>query len=212
MTGSGDPAFTRNFNPFTGSVLNGGVHEGRVLRAARSIATVAGGGHVYPWLAQSWKWSERQQDADAADPPERQVVGRQAADRRRRRLQPDGRQAGQGAWTSSACTARARTSSRSSSDGPYGVAITLKTPDSQFIAANLNLQFVVPKHIWSKVAKPSTFTNSKPGRLRPVHDDHAVDDAGHRLRQEPERTGRPARRRSRASSTWRRPRTTRRCC
>ena len=34
------------------------------------------------------------------------------------------------------------------------VAITLKQPDSQFIAANLNLQLVVPKHIWSKV-RPS---------------------------------------------------------
>ena len=46
--------------------------------------------------------------------------------------------------------------------GPYKVVINLKTVDSQFIAANLNLQFVVPKHIWSKVADPATFTNPNP--------------------------------------------------
>jgi peptide/nickel transport system substrate-binding protein len=45
---------------------------------------------------------------------------------------------------------------------PYTVAINLKTPDSQFIAATLNRQFVVPQHIWSKVAKPATFLNSDP--------------------------------------------------
>src|SRR5205823_5668642 len=33
---------------------------------------------------------------------------------------------------------------------------------SQFIATNINLQFVVPKHIWSKVADPATFTNPNP--------------------------------------------------
>ncbi len=70
--------------------------------------------------------------------------------------------------------------------GPLGVAITLKTPDSQFIAANLNLQFVVPQHIWSKVKTAGDVQESQPGRLGPVHDDHAPDDAGHRLRQEPE--------------------------
>ena len=46
--------------------------------------------------------------------------------------------------------------------GRYGVAMTLKTADSQFIPAILNRQFVVPKHIWSKVAEPATFTNPRP--------------------------------------------------
>ena len=46
--------------------------------------------------------------------------------------------------------------------GQLGVAITLKTPDSQFIVANLNLQFVVPQHIWSKVKAPATFKNPNP--------------------------------------------------
>ena len=60
------------------------------------VATVAGGGHVYPWLAQSWKWSNGNKTLTLQIAAERQVVGRQAADRRRRRLQPHGRQAGQG--------------------------------------------------------------------------------------------------------------------
>jgi peptide/nickel transport system substrate-binding protein len=46
--------------------------------------------------------------------------------------------------------------------GTNTVAITLKTPDSQFISSILNRQFVVPQHIWSKVAKPATFLNPTP--------------------------------------------------
>jgi peptide/nickel transport system substrate-binding protein len=46
--------------------------------------------------------------------------------------------------------------------GPYTVTITLNAPDSQFIAATLNRQFIVPKHIWANVADPATFLNSKP--------------------------------------------------
>ena len=70
--------------------------------------------------------------------------------------------------------------------GPNGVAITLKTPDSQFIAAKLNLQFVVPKHVWSKVEEDRDVHEPEPGRLGPVHEDHALHDAGLRPRQEPE--------------------------
>src|SRR5579864_5080468 len=57
MTGSGDPAFVRNFNPFVststpaGAVVKGAIYEPLI------ITTNAGGGHTYPWLAQSWKWS-----------------------------------------------------------------------------------------------------------------------------------------------------------
>ena len=74
-------------------------------------------------------------------------------------------------------------------NGPYGVMINLKTPDSQFIAANLNAQFIVPKHIWSKVADVATFTNPNPVGSGPVHEDHPVHDAGLRPQQEPEVLG-----------------------
>ena len=211
MTGSGDAAFTRSFNPYTGSVLNGGFMKGAIYEPL-VVATVAGGGHVYPWLAKSWKWSSGNKTLTLQISQERQVVGRQAADRRRRRLQPEGRQAGQGDGHHRPLPRRHEHRLDQAGRGANGVAITLKTPDSQFIAANLNLQFVVPQHIWSKVAKPATFKNPKPVGSGPFTEHHAADDAGHRATARTRATGRRARRRSRASSTRRRPRTTPRCC
>jgi peptide/nickel transport system substrate-binding protein len=46
--------------------------------------------------------------------------------------------------------------------GTYAVVINLKTPDSQFVGATLNNVFIIPRHIWSKVADPATFTNPNP--------------------------------------------------
>ena len=46
--------------------------------------------------------------------------------------------------------------------GKYSVVIKLKTIDSQFISTTLNGAFVVPQHVWSKVANPATFTNPHP--------------------------------------------------
>src|SRR5207302_627189 len=46
--------------------------------------------------------------------------------------------------------------------GAAKVVLNLKTPDSQFISSTLNRQFVVPKHIWSKVKDPANYTNSRP--------------------------------------------------
>src|SRR5581483_3307900 len=56
MTGSGDPAFVRNFNPYTatglpsGQFIKGSFYEGLIV-------TPAGGLPARPWLARSWKWS-----------------------------------------------------------------------------------------------------------------------------------------------------------
>ena len=52
-TGSGDPAFVRNFNPYvqglpSSSFVRGGMYEPLV------ITTPAGGGREYKWLAQSY--------------------------------------------------------------------------------------------------------------------------------------------------------------
>ena len=69
--------------------------------------------------------------------------------------------------------------------GSSQVVVTLKTADSQFIASTLNGVIIVPKHIWQNVADPATFTNSEPGRLRSVHEDHALHRPGLHLRQEP---------------------------
>src|ERR687883_1173929 len=51
MTGSGDPAFTKNFNPYTatglpsGTVIKGAMYEGLVVSPAGGLPTV-------PWLAR----------------------------------------------------------------------------------------------------------------------------------------------------------------
>ena len=52
-TGSGDPAFVRNFNPYvqglpSSSFVRGGMYEPLV------ITTPAGGGREYKWLPQSY--------------------------------------------------------------------------------------------------------------------------------------------------------------
>ena len=56
MTGSGDPAFTKNFNPYTGAGLPSDAFvQGAMYEPL--IVTSAGGLHTVPWLARSWKWT-----------------------------------------------------------------------------------------------------------------------------------------------------------
>ena len=94
MTGSGDPAFVKNFNPYTAT----GAPTGQFVRGAfyepLIISSVAGGGHTYPWLAQSWKWSNGNKTL-TLNLEEREVDGRKAAHLRGRGLQPHRGQAGQ---------------------------------------------------------------------------------------------------------------------
>src|SRR5436309_5514739 len=161
MTGSGDPAFVRNFNPFTataspaGAVVKGAFYEPLI------ITTAAGGGHQYPWLARSWKWSNANKTLNlqiasgvkwsdgkpltAADVVYSLTAGKQDKVMDQIVLYRPG---------TNIASVKAK--------GSNGVVINLKTPDSQFIAANLNGIAIVPQHIWSKVADPATFTNAKP--------------------------------------------------
>src|SRR5437763_8553947 len=56
MTGSGDPAFTKNFNPYAG----GGLPSNAFVQGAMYeplIVVPSGGSKTIPWLARSWKWS-----------------------------------------------------------------------------------------------------------------------------------------------------------
>ena len=56
MTGSGDPAFVRSFNPYT----NTGLPSGQFVKGAfyeGLIISPEGGKPAVPWLARSWKWS-----------------------------------------------------------------------------------------------------------------------------------------------------------
>jgi peptide/nickel transport system substrate-binding protein len=163
MTGSGDPAFVRNFNPYTatglpsGQFIKGSFYEGLIV-------TPAGGLPARPWLARSWKWSNGNKTltlnlvtnakwSDGKPLTSADVVyslkgGDNATQRKTMDIlgfsRPD---------TNIASIA---------AKGPYAVVIKLKTVDSQFISSTLNLAIVVPQHIWSKVKNPATFTNPHP--------------------------------------------------
>lgn len=161
MTGSGDPAFVKNFNPYTATGLPSGGFVRGAFYEPLIISTVAGGGHQYPWLAQSWKWSNGNKTltlnlrhgvkwTDGKPLTSADVVYSLTAGKQDKTLDligylsPDSNVAS------------------ISAAGPYKVVLKLKTVDSQFIPAVLNAQFVVPQHIWSKVADPATFTNPDP--------------------------------------------------
>jgi peptide/nickel transport system substrate-binding protein len=161
MTGSGDPAFVKNFNPYTATGLPSGAFVRGAFYEPLIISSVAGGGHTYPWLAQSWKWSNGNKTltlnlvknakwSDGQRLTSADVVYSLTAGKQDKTMD----MVGYASPDTNIASVKA--------SGPYKVLINLKTIDSQFIAANLNLQFVVPKHVWSKVADPATFTNPDP--------------------------------------------------
>ena len=160
MTGSGDPAFVKNFNPFTatglpsGQFVRGAVYEGLTV-------SPEGGKPTLPWLARSWKWSNGNKTltlqiakgvkwSDGQALTVRDVVYSLLAGRQNKTMDILG-------------ITRPETNVASvKSKGAHEVVINLKTPDSQFIAATLNGVLVIPRHIWSKVKDPATFTNPAP--------------------------------------------------
>jgi peptide/nickel transport system substrate-binding protein len=160
MTGSGDPAFTRNFNPYAG----GGLPTNSIAQGAfyePLIVTPAGGRQTIPWLARSWKWSNGNKTltlniarnarwSDGKPLTTADVVYSLTAGRQDKTMDRIGL-VGAGNEIASI-----------KAKGAHSVVIALKNKDSQFIPAILNRQFVVPKHIWSKVSDPATFTNPKP--------------------------------------------------
>jgi peptide/nickel transport system substrate-binding protein len=160
MTGSGDPAFVKNFNPYTATGLPSGTFvQGAMYEPL--IVTGEGGLKPVPWLARSWKWSNGNKTLTlslargvkwsdgkpltSADVVYSLLAGKQDPVMDRIGITGAGNEV---------VSVKAK--------GSYGVAITLNAPDSQFISSTLNRQFVVPKHVWSKVAKPATFLNPAP--------------------------------------------------
>jgi peptide/nickel transport system substrate-binding protein len=160
MTGSGDGTFTKNFNPYTGT----GVPSGQFVQGAfyePLIVTGEGGLKPVPWLARTWKWSNGNKTltlnlakgvkwSDGQPLTSTDVVYSLLAGRQDKAMDRVG------------LTGAGNNIVSVKSKGPLAVVINLKTADSQFIAATLNRQFVVPQHIWSKVTDPSTFTNADP--------------------------------------------------
>ena len=129
------------------------------------IVTPAGGSKTLPWLARSWEWSNGNKTltlnlarnakwSDGKPLTSTDVVYSLTAGRQDKAMDRIGL-VGAG---NNIASIRAK--------GAYKVVIKLKTPDSQFISAILNRQFVVPKHIWSKVKDAADVRQSEPCRLR----------------------------------------------
>ena len=160
MTGSGDPAFVKNFNPYAG----GGLPSNAFAQGAfyePLIVTPSGGSKTIPWLARSWEWSNGNKTltlqiasnakwSDGTPLTVGDVVYSLTAGRQDKTMDRIGL-VGAG---NNIASIKAK--------GAHAVVIKLKTADSQFIPAILNRAFVVPKHVWSKVKDPATYTNSKP--------------------------------------------------
>ena len=160
MTGSGDPAFVKNFNPYTatglpsGQFVKGAIYEGLIVSPEGGLPAV-------PWLARTWTWSNGNKTltlnlakgvkwSDGKPLTSTDVVYSLTAGKQNKVMDVIG-------YT------RPDTNIASiKANGSYTVVINLKTPDSQFIAANLNATYVIPRHIWSHVADPATFTNPNP--------------------------------------------------
>src|SRR3954452_5382806 len=160
MTGSGDPTFTKNFNPYTatglpsGSFVQGAFYEPLVI-------TPLGGLPSIPWLARSWKWSNGNKTltlnlargvkwSDRKPLTSADVVYSLTAGRQDKILDRIG------------LTGEDNNIASIKAKGKFKAVINLRTPDSQFISSILNRQFVVPKHVWTKVKDPANYTNSKP--------------------------------------------------
>jgi peptide/nickel transport system substrate-binding protein len=160
MTGSGDPAFVKNFNPYTatglpsGSFVQGAMYEPLII-------TGEGGLKPVPWLARTWAWSNGNKTltlglakgvkwSDGKPLTSADVVYSLTAGKQDKIMDRVG------------LIGDANEIASIKAKGAYTVVITLKAADSQFISSILNRQFVVPKHVWSAVSDPATYLNSNP--------------------------------------------------
>src|SRR5213592_4237914 len=136
MTGSGDPAFVKNFNPFTatglpsGQFVKGAIYEGLTV-------SPEGGKPTLPWLARTWKWSNGNKTltlqlakgvkwSDGKALTSTDVVYSLTAGKQNKVMDIVG------------YTRPDTNIAAIKAKGAYAVVINLKTPDSQFIASTLN--------------------------------------------------------------------------
>jgi peptide/nickel transport system substrate-binding protein len=160
MTGSGDPTFIKNFNPYTatglpsGSFVQGAFYEPLII-------TAEGGLKPVPWLARAWKWSNGNKTltltlarnarwSDGRKLTSSDVVYSFLAGRQDKIMDRVG------------LTGKGNDIVSVKAGGPYKVIVKLKAPDSQFISATMNRLFIVPRHVWSKVNDVPNFFNTRP--------------------------------------------------
>jgi peptide/nickel transport system substrate-binding protein len=158
-TGSGDQAFTRNFNPFnTGSMRDftqGGIYETLV------ISTAFGGGHIYNVLAKKVAFSRGGKQLNITIQPNvRWSDGKPLTARDVLYTLTAGRQDKYmdriGLTSDNSNIASVKIA------GKNKVAIRFKQVDATFVGSVLSSVFIVPQHIWSKVKNVADFTNSRP--------------------------------------------------
>lgn len=151
--------FIRNFNPFdTAARLDftqGGIYEPLM------IITTAGGGHVYPWLATKYSWTNHNKGlvltlrhgvrwSDGKAFTSKDVVFTFNYGR----AHPIADETG---LIKSGQVKSVRAA------GKYKVVFTFSSVNTTVLAALLsNNVMIIPQHIWSHVSNPTTFTNPNP--------------------------------------------------
>src|SRR4051794_23198774 len=133
MTGSGDPTFTKNFNPYTATGLpSGSFVQGAFYEPL--IVTPEGGLKPVPWLARSWAWSNGNKTltlnlakgvkwSDGKPLTSKDVVYSLLAGNQDKAMDRVG------------LTGAGNNILSVKAKGPSKVLINVKSPDSQFIAA-----------------------------------------------------------------------------
>ena len=183
MTGSGDPAFTKNFNPYAG----GGLPTNSIAQGAfyePLIAVSAGGVQTKPWLARSWKWSNRNKTltlalarnakwSDGTALTSADVVYSLLAGRQDKTMDRIG------------ITGAGNNIASIRAKGKYGVAITLKSRTRSSSARRSTARSLY-RSTSGRTWRIRDLHQSEPRRIRAVQSDRALHHAGLRGEQEPE--------------------------
>lgn len=156
---TGASTFQRNFNPFMTAArrdfTNGAIYEPLM------IITTAGGGHTYPWLATRYHWTNRNRAllvtlrkgvkwSDGKPFTSADVVFTFAYGKKYPAADETGlMQSGQLKSVKAI--------------GSGQVLFTFRTVNTTVLPQLLSTNvMIVPKHIWSRVNNPTTWTNPKP--------------------------------------------------
>ena len=184
MTGSGDPAFVKNFNPYTATGLPSGGFVRGAFYEPLIISTVAGGGHQYPWLAQSWNWSNGNKTLTLNIQKGVKWSDGVPLDLGRRRLQPHGRDAEQGDGHDRVHVARLECRLHQGVRALQG----RHQPQDRRLAVHPGGAQPAVRRAEARLdegARSGHVHEPEPGRLGSVQPDHALHDTGLRVQQEP---------------------------
>ena len=168
MTGSGDPAFVKNFNPYTATGLPSGAFVRGAFYEPLIISSVAGGGHTVSVARAELEVEQRQQDAHA-EPREEREVDATASRSPRPTSSTASRPASRTSrWTWSASPAPDSNIKSVKASGPYKVVINAQ--DGRLAVHRREPQRAVRRPAAHLVegAESVDVHEPEPGRLGPV--------------------------------------------